>query len=46
MVNNFRQSVDVILEDISVTETIVYAKILIQRLSSYRILKTTALRQV
>ena len=32
MVNNFWQSVDAILEDVSVTETLFDAKILIQRL--------------
>ena len=46
MVNNFWQSVDAILEDVSVTETNVDAKILIQRLSSSSVPKITALRRV
>ena len=46
MVNNFWQSVDAILEDVSVTETVVWAKILIQRLLSFSVPKITALQHV
>ena len=46
MINGFLQSVDAILEDVIVTETVVYAKILIQKLSSFSVPKNTALRQV
>ena len=46
MVNDFWQSVDAILEDVSVTEQLFDAKILIKRLSSFSVPKITALQHV
>ena len=46
MVNQFWQSADAILEDVSVTETIFDAKLLIKRLSSFSVPKITVVRYV
>ena len=46
MVNHFWESADAILEDLSVTKTIVDDKVLIERLSSFIVPKIMVIRRV